>query len=106
MARNYGELRGTQRRLEIAANNIRVQADSLELARVRAEAGLGTDLDVERQLSQLAATQAMVPSLEAVEAGEHSQTLVLLGEEPGALEGRLDGGESACRRRLRWYRWG
>lgn len=89
VARNYGELRGTQRRLEIAENNIKLQTDTLELTRVRAEAGLGTELDVERQASQLAATQAMVPALESARQMSIHRLSVLLGEEPGALAGEL-----------------
>ena len=89
VARNYGELRGTQRRLEIARTNIKLQADSLELARVRAEAGLGTELDVERQISQLAATRAMVPALESARQASIHRLSVLVGEEPGALSGEL-----------------
>jgi len=89
VARNYAELRGTERRLAIAADNIKLQTDSLELARVRAEAGLGTELDVERQVSQLAATQAMVPALESARQMGVHRLSVLLGEEPAALEGEL-----------------
>ncbi|HEY1495013.1 MAG TPA: efflux transporter outer membrane subunit [Candidatus Solibacter sp.] len=89
VARNYGELRGTQKRLEIAGQNIRLQADSLDLARARAEAGLGTELDVARQTSQLAATQAMVPALEAARQLSIHRLAVLLGEEPGSLEDEL-----------------
>ena len=89
VARNYGELRGTQRRLEIAGQNIRLQADSLDLAKVRAEAGLGTELDVERQSSQLASTQAMVPALEAAKQTSIHRLSILLGEEPGALAEEL-----------------
>jgi NodT family efflux transporter outer membrane factor (OMF) lipoprotein len=89
VARNYGELRGTQQRLEIARDNTRLQADSLELARVRAEAGLGTELDVERQISQLAATKAMVPALESARQLSIHRLSVLIGEQPGALSGEL-----------------
>lgn len=89
VARNYGELRGTQRRLEIARSNIRLQSDSLELARVRADAGLGTQLDVERQISQLAATKAMVPALESARQMSIHRLSVLMGEEPGALSREL-----------------
>jgi multidrug efflux system outer membrane protein len=89
VARNYSELRGAQRRLEIAGSNIRLQADSLELTKVRAEAGLGTELDVERQASQLAATEAMVPALESARQVSIHRLSVLLGEEPGTLTGEL-----------------
>jgi multidrug efflux system outer membrane protein len=89
VARNYGELRGAQRRLEIAGNNIALQTDTLELTKVRAEAGLGTELDVERQISQLAATQALVPALESASQASIHRLSVLLGEEPGTLAGEL-----------------
>jgi outer membrane protein, multidrug efflux system len=89
VARNYGELRGTERRLEIAGSNIKLQTDTLELTKVRAEAGLGTELDVERQASQLAATQAMVPALESARRMSIHRLSVLLAEEPGALAGEL-----------------
>ena len=89
VARNYGELRGTQRRLEIAGHNIERQTDTLGLTRVRAEAGLGTELDVERQVSQLAATKATVPALESARQMSIHRLSVLLGEEPGTLAGEL-----------------
>ena len=89
VARNYGELRGTQQRLEIAGHNIDLQTDTLDLTKVRAEAGLGTQLDVERQASQLAATQAMVPALESATQMSIHRLSVLLGEEPGSLAGEL-----------------
>jgi NodT family efflux transporter outer membrane factor (OMF) lipoprotein len=89
VARNYAELRGTQRRLEIAQANIKLQADTLHLTKVRAEAGLGTDLDVERQVSQLATTQALVPALESAKQMSIHRLSVLLGEEPGSLASEL-----------------
>jgi NodT family efflux transporter outer membrane factor (OMF) lipoprotein len=85
VARNYSELRGFQRRLDITQQNIKLQQDSLYLTRVRAEAGLGTELDVERQSAQLDTTRALVPSLEAAEIQSINRLGVLLGEEPGKL---------------------
>ena len=89
VARNYSELRGTQRRLEIAADNIKLQADTLDLTKVRAEAGLGTELDLERQASQLAATQATVPALESAKQQSIHRLSVLLAEEPAGLSFEL-----------------
>ena len=85
VARNYSEMRGFQRRLDITAQNIKLQEDSLELTRVRAKAGLGTELDVERQTAQLESTRASIPSLEAAEIQTIHRLGVLLGEEPGTL---------------------
>ena len=50
---------------------------------------MGTELDVERQVSQLAATQATVPALESAKQMSIHRLSVLLGEEPGALVGEL-----------------
>ena len=85
VARNYAELRGFQRRLEIVRGNIKLQQDSLELTNVRAEAGLGTQLDVERQAAQLASTRALEPTLAAAEAQATHRLGVLLGAEPETL---------------------
>ena len=85
VARNYAELRGYQRRIVITNQNIELQHDSLELTSVRADAGLGTQFDVERQLAQLDSTRATVPALEAAQIQTIHRLSVLLGEEPGAL---------------------
>jgi multidrug efflux system outer membrane protein len=85
VARNYSELRGLQRRLEIVNQNIKLQQDTFDLVRVRAEAGLGTQLDVERQATQLASTRALVPTLETATAQAIHRIGVLVGEEPGTL---------------------
>jgi NodT family efflux transporter outer membrane factor (OMF) lipoprotein len=85
VARNYAELRGYQRRIAITNQNIELQQDSLELTRVRADAGLGTQFDVERQSAQLESTRAIVPTLEAAQVQTIHRLSVLLGEEPGAL---------------------
>jgi multidrug efflux system outer membrane protein len=85
VARNYTELRGFQRRLDITNRNITLQQDSLELTRVRADAGLGTQFDVERQAAQLDSTRALVPALQAAEIQTIHRLGVLVGEEPGSL---------------------
>ena len=85
VARNYSELRGYQRRIDITNRNIELQQDSLNLTRARADAGLGTQFDVERQAAQLDSTRALVPSLEAAQIQTIHRLGVLLGEEPGAL---------------------
>jgi NodT family efflux transporter outer membrane factor (OMF) lipoprotein len=61
----------------------------LDLTRVRAEAGIGTQLDVERQAAQLDSTRAVVPALESAEIQTIHRLGVLLGEEPGALFNEL-----------------
>ena len=89
VARAYMQLRGTQLRLAIAKKNLAIQQDSLHLAQVRAEAGLGTDLDVERQREQAESTAALIPQFEAEVSASIHQLSVLLGEQPGTLAAQL-----------------
>jgi NodT family efflux transporter outer membrane factor (OMF) lipoprotein len=89
VARNYVDVRGAQRRLAIAADNIQAQRQGLAITQDRFAHGLATDLDVEESSTLLAETQAEVPALEAgLEASIH-RLGVLLGREPGALLAEL-----------------
>src|SRR3989337_3489861 len=45
VARNYIEVRGSQRRLEIVRKNIKVQQETVEITRARYKAGLSSELD-------------------------------------------------------------
>jgi outer membrane protein, multidrug efflux system len=86
----YAQLRGFQRRLEIANNNIKTQQDTLDLTAARAKAGLATELDVSRAAAQLDTTKAVVPALlSGIDLAIHRLS-VLLGEEPGALRTELE----------------
>ena len=90
VGRVYAQLRGYQRRLEIANKNIKTQQDTLDLTRARAKAGLATDLDVSRAAAQLESTRAVVPTLlSGIDVSIHRLS-VLLGEEPGALRSELE----------------
>jgi NodT family efflux transporter outer membrane factor (OMF) lipoprotein len=89
VGRTYAQLRGFQRRLEIANKNIKTQQDTLDLTKARAKAGLATELDVSRAAAQLEATKAAVPTLvSGIDVSIHRLS-VLLGEEPGALRSEL-----------------
>jgi NodT family efflux transporter outer membrane factor (OMF) lipoprotein len=90
VGRAYAQLRGFQRRLEIANKNIKTQQDTLDLTNARAKAGLGTELDVSRAAAQLETTKAVVPTLlSGIDVSIHRLS-VLLGEEPGALRSELE----------------
>jgi multidrug efflux system outer membrane protein len=89
LARNYIEVRGLQRELAIADQNIRSQQDTVDLTRSRFTAGLSTDLDVARAEAQVATTRAAVPGLQtSLQMGIH-RIGVLLGQSPAALETEL-----------------
>ena len=64
VARNYLELRGLQLRLAVARDSIVNQRESLRLTRARLDAGRGTQLDVARAQTQLAGTEAILPTLQ------------------------------------------
>ncbi len=90
VGRVYAQLRGFQRRLEIANKNIDAQQETLDLTKARAKAGLATELDVSRARAQLESTKAVVPTLlSGIEVSIHRLS-VLVAEEPGALRSELE----------------
>ena len=46
VAKNYIDLRGLQRRLAVAQDNLQAQQDTLDLTKIRFDAGLASDFDV------------------------------------------------------------
>ena len=89
VARNYVELRGAQKRLRVARQNLGYQQETLELTQVRLELGRGSELDVASAAARFAATQATIPRLVAAETVAANRLAVLLGERPGALATQL-----------------
>ena len=90
VARNYIDLRGAQRRLAVARDNLKTQQDSLDLTRVRFDAGLASDLDVARAEAQLNSTASQIPTLESVLKGAVYNLDLLLGLSPGSLWPELE----------------
>jgi len=85
VARTYVDLRGYQRQLQIAKENLAAQQDTLDLTTAKFKAGFVTDLDVARQATQVASTAADLPVLDAqIRISIHSLG-VLLAEDPNAL---------------------
>lgn len=91
VARNYVELRGTQKRISILKENIELQRKSLELTRGRLEAGLGNELDVAQAEALLTTTESQVPALEAAVKAAIHRLGVLLALGPEALLPELTG---------------
>jgi multidrug efflux system outer membrane protein len=89
VARNYFELRGLQNRYDVARRNADNQRQTLDLTKVRLDAGRGTDLDVSRADAQLSTTLATLPQLEAQIARSQFRIEVLTGRRPGELNERL-----------------
>jgi NodT family efflux transporter outer membrane factor (OMF) lipoprotein len=90
VARNYVEFCGIRQQIGIAERNREAQREMLDLTRVRSEAGLASELDVERQAAQLAFTEAAIPVLEVSKARALHRLGVLAGEDPGALRAELE----------------
>jgi NodT family efflux transporter outer membrane factor (OMF) lipoprotein len=85
VARNYVELRAAEEQIAITRAHAASEKELLDLIRVRAEAGLASDLDVERQIAQLASVEALLPELDGQRLRAVHRIGVLLGDGPAAL---------------------
>ncbi len=89
VATDYVQLRSYQSRLSVAEANLASQEETLKITRWRYQAGLTTQLDVQKAKSNLEQTRSSIPSLHS----DIKQTLnalsVLLGGFPGTLDTEL-----------------
>ncbi len=85
VARNYIEVRGYQRRLQIIHKNINTQHEAVEIVQARYNAGLSSELDVVQAAALLATTQSEIPSLENPMKQAIHRIGILLGQRPGEL---------------------
>ena len=85
IASTYLDLRGAQRQLAIARENLATQRDTLSLTQERFEAGFVSALDVATSKAQVSTTESQVPSYEAQARADIYALGVLLGQEPGVL---------------------
>jgi outer membrane protein, multidrug efflux system len=95
VARNYFELRGAQKRLAVARENLSTQHQTLQLTQLLDESGRGSELDVQRSRARLKATEATIPPLEAAEKQAQYRLAVLIGQRPGQLDEELRPAEVA-----------
>lgn len=89
VARNYFELRGTQKRLEVAQRILQTLGETQRLTESRFDLGAGSQLEVQSSLARVRAVEAEVPSLEAVEGQSRHRLAVLVGKRPGELDALL-----------------
>ncbi len=89
VARNYFELRGAQKRLEVARRNLDSERQTLELTLLLDQTGRGSELDVVRSRARFKATEAAIPPLEAGERQAGYRLAVLMGQRPGTLDDEL-----------------
>ena len=91
VARNYMDLRGSQKRLATTRNNITVQEKTVALVQGRFQMGLGNELDLMNAKTQLSLTKAALPTLEKSSKQAMHQLAILVGQAPANLIGRLSG---------------
>lgn len=85
----YLQWHGTRQQLDVARQNLALQAESLQVAEWRAGARLATPLDVEQARSAAEQTRARLPALQNTLAQTEHRLAVLLGQPPAALGDRL-----------------
>src|SRR5262249_49374191 len=89
VARNYVDMRGYQKRLAIALENIAAHEKARATTRDCFTKGLASDLDVQQASTVLATTRADVPTLESSIQTAMHRLEVLLGQQPGTLQAEL-----------------
>jgi NodT family efflux transporter outer membrane factor (OMF) lipoprotein len=93
LARDYIQLRGVQRTIEITANNLQIAEKSQKLTQEKAEGGVTTDLDVANANALVATISSQLPTLEAQRDDLIDAIALLLGEPPQSLTGELLAGK-------------
>lgn len=86
---NYLDLRGLQKQLAVARDNLRLQEDTLVLTKDRVHAGLANELDTARAEAQAANTRSQIPLLEQDIQRSIHRLSILIGKEPAELESQL-----------------
>ncbi|MBL0720924.1 efflux transporter outer membrane subunit [Piscinibacter sp. Jin2] len=89
LAGSYLSLRGLQQRLIATEEALRAQRASVELLRLRSEAGRASDLDLARARGLLAGTEAALPALRAGIERQAFRIATLSGQAHGELLARL-----------------
>lgn len=90
IARDYVALRGAQRQLAVAQENLAIQRDALALTRSQFDAGLASRLDVLRAQAQVDATEAEIPTFVTDARASIYRIGALVGVPPESLLPELD----------------
>jgi NodT family efflux transporter outer membrane factor (OMF) lipoprotein len=85
----YVGMRTTAERIGVYRKNVKVQEESLAIARARFENGETSERDVSQASSQLAETRAQIPPLEASLAQDRNALAVLVGVTPARTGAEL-----------------
>lgn len=89
MARDYIQLRGVQRNIEITERNLDTAKQSLDLTQQRATGGVTTDLDVANAAAQVETVESQLPSLHGQERQIINAIAFLVGQPPESMQAEL-----------------
>lgn len=89
VALSYVDARSFQARLAIAHANLEAQEETEAIVGWRVQAGLATELELERARSNAAQTRAQIPSLRTSLEDARNGLAVLIGVAPGSLAAEL-----------------
>jgi NodT family efflux transporter outer membrane factor (OMF) lipoprotein len=93
VARTYVVIRTFEEQLVVARENVKIQERSFQIAHVRFEEELVSELDVTQAVSLLKDTQASIPRLEYRLRQVKNALAILLGMLPGEIQKMLIGPE-------------
>lgn len=83
VARAYLELRDLDARVEFARGTVASRRDYVDLARLRFEGGVTSELDLRQAEAELARTQTILTDLERRSREKENELSILLGRNPG-----------------------
>ncbi|HWX20527.1 MAG TPA: efflux transporter outer membrane subunit [Candidatus Binatia bacterium] len=86
---DYLDLRGLQKQLAVARDNLRLQEQTFALTRDQFTAGLASELDTARAEAQVANTRSLIPLLEQDVQRSIHRLSVITGKGPAELEAQL-----------------
>jgi multidrug efflux system outer membrane protein len=90
VAQAYVELRDLDQRLAIALRTLQSRIEYVDLARVRFEGGLTSELDWRQAEAELHRTEGFVHQFELLAAQKENELALLLGRNPGPVERGLE----------------
>jgi outer membrane protein, multidrug efflux system len=85
VASTYAEIRGFQKRLELARKNVEIQTDVVTITQMRTDAGITDGLDPLQAQTLLQRTEAEIPVLQYKLEAAINRIALLLGRCPPAL---------------------
>ncbi|MEX2643239.1 MAG: efflux transporter outer membrane subunit [Acetobacterales bacterium] len=86
IVRTYVELRGQQRRLELATQSLELQQQTLDIVRSRVDAGLAPQLELAQAQAAVASLRADIAPIARDIRLATNALAVLVGERPGDLQ--------------------